>query len=265
MSKIRQQSISLQTNGKPLIPAAKPGGRPREVEIWNILNAILYLYPNCRWRSGWFPSMANSLHLSQLAHRRDMGEHSWPPARVGANNEREASPSEVIVDSQSVKPLRWSLKQSAMTQPNRLRRKPHGWYLGSGVAGICERSECGVAKCQTRSSSASNAWAKPSHESTPSGSMGGWWHSVPDLGHGRLPLDCPSRITTGADQRLCLAQKRWVVERTFGWLMGSRRLVRDYDCHKPRRRSFTWSAWWWAGAPLTTPFQTSSKIRSSSW
>jgi len=29
------------------------------------------------------------------------------------------------------------------------------------------------------------------------------------------------RRTTGADQRLCLAQKRWVVERTFGWLMGS--------------------------------------------
>jgi len=43
---------------------------------------------------------------------------------VRVDNEREASPSEVIVDSQSVKPLRWSLKQS-MTQPNRLGRKRH--------------------------------------------------------------------------------------------------------------------------------------------
>jgi len=60
----------------------------------------------------------------------------------------------------------------------------------------------------------------------------GRWHSVPDLGHGRLPLDCPSRITTGA--KALSAQKRWVVERTFGWLMGSRRLVRDYELpHKP--------------------------------
>jgi len=42
---------------------------------------------------------------------------------VRVDNER-ASPSEVIVDSQSVKPLR-SLKQSAMTQPNRLRGKRH--------------------------------------------------------------------------------------------------------------------------------------------
>jgi len=59
---------------------------------------------------------------------------------VRVDNEREASPSEVIVDSQSVKPLRWSLKQSAMTQPNRLR---HLTVDTLGVAGICERSECG--------------------------------------------------------------------------------------------------------------------------
>ena len=26
-----------------------------------------------------------------------------------------------------------------------------------------------------------------------------------------------------------LLKKRWVIERTFGWLMGSRRLVRDYE------------------------------------
>jgi len=26
-----------------------------------------------------------------------------------------------------------------------------------------------------------------------------------------------------------LLKKRWVVERTFGWLMGARRLVRDYE------------------------------------
>ncbi|MEA5451580.1 transposase, partial [Leptolyngbya sp. CCNP1308] len=26
-----------------LLPAAKPGGRPRSVDLWEILNAILYL------------------------------------------------------------------------------------------------------------------------------------------------------------------------------------------------------------------------------
>lgn len=35
-----------------LIPPALPGGRPRQVEMWEVLNAILYvLVEGCRWRS----------------------------------------------------------------------------------------------------------------------------------------------------------------------------------------------------------------------
>jgi putative transposase len=26
-----------------LLPAAKPGGRPREVDLWDVLNAIFYV------------------------------------------------------------------------------------------------------------------------------------------------------------------------------------------------------------------------------
>ncbi len=42
-----------------LIPAAKPGGRPRTVERWEVLNAIFYvLVEGVRWRSlpGDFPA-----------------------------------------------------------------------------------------------------------------------------------------------------------------------------------------------------------------
>lgn len=36
---------------EPLIPVAKSGGRPREVEIWAVLNAIFYvLVQGCKWR-----------------------------------------------------------------------------------------------------------------------------------------------------------------------------------------------------------------------
>ncbi len=36
---------------KPLIPAAKPGGHPRTVEVREILNAIFYLLRSgCHWR-----------------------------------------------------------------------------------------------------------------------------------------------------------------------------------------------------------------------
>lgn len=35
-----------------LIPPAKPGGRPRKVDMWLVLNAILYvLVEGVRWRS----------------------------------------------------------------------------------------------------------------------------------------------------------------------------------------------------------------------
>jgi transposase len=43
----------------PLIPAAKPGGQNREVEIWSVINAIFYLLTQgCTWRNlpGDFPA-----------------------------------------------------------------------------------------------------------------------------------------------------------------------------------------------------------------
>lgn len=49
-----------------LVPPAKPGGRPREVDILRVLNAILYvLVEGCRWRSlpGDFPAWQTVLHL----------------------------------------------------------------------------------------------------------------------------------------------------------------------------------------------------------
>ena len=45
MSKAYSSNLTLEQWEllEPLIPSAKPGGRPREVNVWDILNAILYL------------------------------------------------------------------------------------------------------------------------------------------------------------------------------------------------------------------------------
>jgi len=88
---------------EPLIPA-KPGGRPREVEIWNILNAILYLLSEgCRWRSlPDFPAW-QTVYTYFRNWRIDgtwVSIHDRLREWVRVDNEREASPSEVIVDSQ---------------------------------------------------------------------------------------------------------------------------------------------------------------------
>ena len=93
---------------EPLIPAAKPGGRPRSVAIWDILNAIFYvLYEGCRWRSlpGDFPKW-QTVYTYFRNWRLDgtwvqIHDHLYQWVRL--DNERELSPSEAIVDSQSVK------------------------------------------------------------------------------------------------------------------------------------------------------------------
>jgi len=90
-----------------LFPEAKPGGRPRTVAIYAVVNAILYvLCQGCTWRAlpGDFPAW--STVYGYLRKWRTDGTwlsihdklYQW--ARVGAG--REPSPSEVAVDSQSV-------------------------------------------------------------------------------------------------------------------------------------------------------------------
>jgi len=97
----------------------------------NILNAILYLLSEgCRWRS--LPG--DFQHGKQSTYFRNWRiDGTWVSIHdrlrewVRVDNEREASPSEVIVDSQSVKPLRWSLKQSAdAAKQIKAQTSPHG-------------------------------------------------------------------------------------------------------------------------------------------
>lgn len=91
----------------PLIPPSKPGGRPRQVEMWEVLNAIFYvLCQGCTWRAlpGDFPNW-QTVYTYFRNWRKDgtwvvMHDRLWAWTRVV--NEREPSPSKAIVDSQSV-------------------------------------------------------------------------------------------------------------------------------------------------------------------
>jgi transposase len=93
---------------EPLLPAAKPGGRRREVDLWEVLNAIFYVLTNgCKWRSlpKDFPKWQTV--YTYLRNWRKDGTwlrlhdqlHEW--TRV--SELRAASPSELIIDSQSAK------------------------------------------------------------------------------------------------------------------------------------------------------------------
>ena len=91
-----------------LIPEAKAGGRKREVDMWEILNGIFYiLVEGVRWRSlpGDFPPW-QTVYTYFRNWRKD---GTWLKIHDSLRNwtriemERHPSPSEAIIDSQSVK------------------------------------------------------------------------------------------------------------------------------------------------------------------
>ena len=93
---------------EPLIPPAKPGGRPREVEMREVMNGIFYLVRSgCSWRM--LPKDLppwGTVHYYYWCFRREglwvkMNDALREQVRVQA--QREATPSAAIMDSQSVK------------------------------------------------------------------------------------------------------------------------------------------------------------------
>lgn len=93
---------------EPLLPKAKPGGRPRTVDLREVINAVFYLNRSgCSWRmlSHDFPPWG-TVHWFYRQWRLDgtwerIHETLRPQVREQAG--REASPSAAIIDSQSVK------------------------------------------------------------------------------------------------------------------------------------------------------------------
>ena len=107
----------------PLVPAAKPGGRPRAVDVREVVNAILYVVrEGVTWRAlpHDFPPWS-TVYTYFRAWRRDGTWdriHDALRDRVRAKGGREASPSAAILDSQSVKTTeRGGL--AATTRPSR--------------------------------------------------------------------------------------------------------------------------------------------------
>jgi putative transposase len=89
---------------EPLIPAAKTGGRKREVDIGCVLNAIFYvLTQGCTWRNlpGDFPAWQT---VYTYFHNWSQ-DGTWVRIHdrlrdwVRVDVERAASPSEAIIDT----------------------------------------------------------------------------------------------------------------------------------------------------------------------
>ena len=92
----------------PLIPAVKTGGRPRSVDIREILNAIFYIIRSgCAWRMlpHDFPAWQTVYGYFRAWRKNGVWETMNDALREAVREQagREAEPSAGIIDSQSVK------------------------------------------------------------------------------------------------------------------------------------------------------------------
>ena len=93
---------------EPSIPSPKPGGRPRSVDLGDVVNAVLYLSrTGCAWRQlpHDFPPWG-TVHFYYRCFRLDgtwEKIHEQLRRRVRIEDGRKPTPSAGIIDSQSVK------------------------------------------------------------------------------------------------------------------------------------------------------------------
>lgn len=91
-----------------LIPAAQPGGRPRSVDLREVVDAVLYLLrTGCSWRL--LPNDLPPWGTVHYYYRRWRLDGTWERIhdalreQVRAKAGRQPTPSAAILDSQSVK------------------------------------------------------------------------------------------------------------------------------------------------------------------
>jgi transposase len=94
---------------RPLIPAAKPGGRPRKTDMRSAMNAIFYLLrTGCPWRylpRDGFPPRSTVYNIFRAFQRDGVWEAIWAELHMALRERlgHEASPTAAVLDSQSLK------------------------------------------------------------------------------------------------------------------------------------------------------------------
>jgi putative transposase len=93
---------------EPLVPASKHGGRPREVNMREVINTILYLNrTGCQWDMLPHDLLPKSTVYEYFSRWRDDG--TWTKfvdalrVQIRIQDKREPTPSAICIDSQSVK------------------------------------------------------------------------------------------------------------------------------------------------------------------
>ncbi len=127
---------------EPMIPPAKRGGRRREVNVREVLNAIFYvLSTGCQWQA-----LPKDLPPKSTAHHY-FGLWDWDGTLERIHHAlyvetreragREASPSAAIIDSQSGKAAQKGALRSTRRASTQARRSPAASGTSSSIRLAC--------------------------------------------------------------------------------------------------------------------------------
>jgi transposase len=223
---------------EPLLPVAKPGGRPRTICLWAVLNAIFYLVAQgCSWRDlpGDFPAW----QTVYTYYRNWVKDGTWDTLHerlrgwTRATHDRPESPSDVILDSQSVatapmvhRSVGYDVAKATKGRKRHLVVATLGLMMTVVVtaASVPERAggqqalqklhQMGERVARVYLVWVDGGYSGPNFLPWVMDTLGWIVHVV---------------LRPEASKGFVLLKKRWVVERTFGWWRWSRRLVQDYE------------------------------------
>jgi putative transposase len=220
---------------EPLIPSAKPGGRPRTTEMRKLLDGLFYLVrTGCQWRHLPPPPAFPPWRTVYGYMRAFLRDGVWESIRhcfvvmLRESAGREASPTAAIIDTQSVKttesggPRGWDAAKRLKGRKRHIAVDTDGLLLGILVHAADIQDADGLGDLLKR--------LKPLYV---------WLRAVfADSIYNRLAalLACYLaglvliivRRLTGTTG-FVVQPRRWVVERSFGWFGRWRRLSKDYE------------------------------------
>lgn len=210
-------------------------GRKREIPIILILNAIFYiLKTGCQWRMlpNDFPQWKTVYHYFRLWSREGLIERIHNDLRDLARKKegKETQLSLGIVDSQCVETSFMAREDKGFNGGKRIKGRKRnifvdtlGFLWGLSVSAANQSEIDGAIECLMKAPLALTRLKKILFDA---GYRGEWFSSFI-----QMFFNCEVEIVEKLIGQIgfVVQAKRWIVERTFSWLEGFRRLSKDYE------------------------------------